>query len=123
MITSNCNCLSSFLWIFCISSMFIIPSNCLITQFSPKIVYLKDRAIYTIITLTILFIDFSLSYFGYQELFRKCSNLKFCFIWINGMVNLIFLIISFLLVMSIYIYNFNKFTNYNYQSELNDNFI
>ncbi len=122
-LTSNCNCIASFLWMFCIGSTMLIPFNSIIHLFSPKFIYLKHRIFNTLITFVLLFSDILIFYFGYYELFRKCSNLKNCFIWINGIVNLSLLFITILSIIILYIYNFNKFTNLNFPNELTNNFI
>ena len=119
--SSECNCTSSYLWMFCLSTIIIIPCHSVINMFSPSHIYLNSRYLNTQMTITLLIFDLLLLYLGYLELFEKCPQLKLCFIWINGIVNLILLIITIIFILFLYVYNFKKFTNLNIQNELQTN--
>ena len=96
-IYSSCNCYQSNLWIFCISSGGLIPTNLIIFQFSP--LKIRDLGIHLVSNLIFLSFDLLLLLFGINELFIKCTSLVQCYIWIYGIINCSLLVIVIILII------------------------
>ena len=81
-IYSSCNCYQSNLWISCIFTGCLIPTNLIISQFTP--LKIRNLGIHLVSNLIFLSLDLILLLFGINELFMKCITLRQCYIWIYG---------------------------------------